>query len=837
MWIKRSLMIVPVALFAFLAQSVFWVPGTASVSNNESRLNRIILYMGGNPEDMNPWTSTKTTDSTISDYFFEGVIRYNNMYELEPWLADTVVVRHELTTIVPAGMSPEQYEAAVREEFGGLVAEIKPLDDKKLAISDDLAKEVKEAGIDRSLRSYVETHSTAKMMLVTFASKPVKGKIVSAVQPDFRARMETRLGHDLYPDIKSAAEAAWSELPEDKRKGSADDFREQFEGFIGQTGAPTIEHHPVVDCVLHKGIYWTDGPFFSAPEKTWQTIVDGDEAGNVVADSREEAIRIIRERLEPGESAKVDAINYDKRFGDESNGPWWGRGPELGSRDVKLNFEHLKNADYGSPRRSSYLSILDIRQFKEDRYRFQFVLDELYSPALADLSGAILPYHVWNLKAWEHEAVRRGLGPKDMGIDRANYNPMRALRSRDRDFALAPSYLGSMLLEPMNGDSKPYWENNLRVRLRRNEFYWNRKTEYEFVDWFVFDPALGSETSEVVFLGGGMDIYSAKDYQVQRYEEMEDKYYVIKRQPTQYEYIGFNMTREQLKDKRVRMALSMAINVDDILKYVVFEQGQRVSGPGYPVLPWYNPEYRIEHTWRTGPKKGQTEKMAFLPFDMDEAKALLLEAGYREQGGKLFKDGQPLKLQFINTTGQGSRQKSAVLAKERWEQLGVEVDYKMYEWNDYIQRFIMAMNFDVCVLGWSGGLDFDKRQLWGSEFTPPNGLNFVGYNNPEVDEMMDKILKVYDYDEQVRLSHEIFDKIASDFPYIFLFSPYTTTIADRHLVWRKEVGKDAEGKPIYEDRPLDHEYIKDSRASWRFFEPELIRREEIPEFTDEDKRR
>ena len=61
MWIKRSLVIVPIVLFAFLAQSVFWVPGTASVSNNESRLNRIILYMGGNPEDMNPWTSTKTT--------------------------------------------------------------------------------------------------------------------------------------------------------------------------------------------------------------------------------------------------------------------------------------------------------------------------------------------------------------------------------------------------------------------------------------------------------------------------------------------------------------------------------------------------------------------------------------------------------------------------------------------------------------------------------------------------------------------------------------------------------------------------------------------------------
>ncbi|MCZ7606746.1 MAG: ABC transporter substrate-binding protein [Planctomycetota bacterium] len=836
MWIKRSLVIVPIVLFAFLAQSVFWVPGTASVSNNESRLNRIILYMGGNPEDMNPWTSTKTTDSTISDYFFEGLIRYNRMYELEPWLAETVVVRHEVTVAVPRDMTAEQLEAAIRAEFGTLVAEVSDKGEKKLEIGDELAKAAEAAGAIRELRSFVEAQPSVKLLRIAFSDKPVSGEIVSAVQPDFRARMEKRLGHELYPELKQAALTAWEQLTGEKRVGTPEAWLEQFEDFVGQAGTPLLQHNPVVDCVLHKGVYWTDGPFFSDPARTWLTSVNGDEAGNVVADSKEEAIGLIRQRLATAADAKVDAINYDKRFGDDAKGPWWGRGPELGARDVKLTFEHLKDPVYGSPRRSSYLSILDMRVFDDNRYRVQVVLDELYSPALADLAGSLLPYHVWNLKCWEHEAVRRGLGPQDLGIERAKYNPMSHLRSRDRDFALAPSYLGSMLLEPMNGDSKPYWENNLRVRLRRNEFYWNRKTEYEYVDWFVFDPALGSETSEVVFLGGGMDIYSAKDYQVQRYEAMEDKYYVIKRQPTTYEYIGFNMTREQLKDKRVRMALSMAINVDDILKYVVFEQGQRISGPGYPVLPWYNPEYRIEHTWRSGPKKGQTEQLQFLPFDMEEAKALLLEAGYREQGGKLFKDGKPLRLQFVNTTGQGSRQKSAVLAKERWEQLGVEVDYKQYEWNDYIQRFIMAMNFDVCVLGWSGGLDFDKRQLWGTDFTPPNGLNFVGYSNPEVDKLMSDILKVYDYDEQVRLSHEIFNKIASDFPYVFLFSPFTTTIADRHLVWRKEVGKDAQGNPIYEDRPLDHEFINTSRATWRFFEPELVRRAEIPQFTDEQKR-
>lgn len=834
MWIKRSLVIVPIVMFAFLAQSVFWVPGTDSVSNNDSRQNRIILYMGGNPEDMNPWTSTKTTDSTISDYFFEGVIRYDRMYQLEPWLADTVLVRHEVTTVVPTGMTADEYKTAIRAEYGEQIDKIEPGKAQEWKLEDDFKKAAAEAGALTFIEKLLGAHPKLETLLVSFTGTPAKGKIVSAVQPDFGSRMEKRLGRKLLPELASASQGAWDALGDEKRKGREfEDYDEEFTALVAQAGVQPLVHNPVVDCVLHKKAYWTDGPFFSSPENTWQTTINGDEAGNIVAGSREEAIQMIRDRVQPEESAKVDATNYSERFGDDE-GPWWGRGPELTARDIKLTYEHLKNADYGSPRRSSYLSILDIRTFADNPHRFQVVFDELYSPALSELTGAILPYHVWNLQAWTHEAVRRGLGPEDLGISKADYNPMRALRSRDRDFALAPSYLGSMVLEPLNGDSRPFWENNLRVRLRRNEFYWNRKPEYEYVDWFVFDPALGSETSEVVFLGGGMDIYSAKDYQVKRYEAMEDKYYVIKRQPTTYEYLGFNMTREQLKDKRVRLALSLAINVEDILKYVVFEQGQRITGPGYPVLPWYANEYKIEHTWRSGPKKGQTEKLDFLPFDMAEAKALLLEAGYHEQGGKLFKDGKPLKLQFVNTTGQGARQKSAVLAKERWEQLGVEVDYKMYEWNDYIQRFIMAKNFDVCVLGWSGGLDFDKRQLWGTEFQPPNGLNFVGYSNPDVDELMDKILREYDYDSQVRMSHEIFSAIASDFPYVFLYSPFSTTIVDRHIVWRKPAGTDADGNPLYEDRPLTHDYIKNSRASWRYYEPELIRRADIPEFTDED---
>lgn len=833
MWIKKSLIIVPIALLTFLAISFFFAPSNEAVAENESRQDRIILYMGGNPENMNPWTSTATTDTNVSGYFFEGLLRYDRMYEVAPWLARTVVVTHEVDAVVPEGMTGEQFEAKIREKYGKKISSIEygtlnfRLDKKAL-------KALKVAPTLEALKRLKVTLSKFEIVTVTFSAPSIEGEIVSAVVPKFEEEMkeflEGQTAANLFVSAAKSEVDIFSGLSEKEKNGlTVEKYTKMLEAEIKRLGGVAVGHRPVVEFNLRKGVYWTDGPYFSAKERTWLVSVNGDETGILVKDSADEAIAEVRKKMDLAKDVDVAAINYEKTF-DGEDGAWWGRGPEFTARDPKITFEHIKDPLYASPRRSAFLSIEDIRVFDGDPHRMQVVYKELYSPALSDLTGAILPYHRWNDSSWTWEAIQSDLGWTDLEIPREKYNPMAAMRTKDRMFRLKPSYLGSMVLEPLNGKEVPQWENNLKVRLRRNEFYWGRKTEYRFVDWYIFDPKYGVETSEMVFQTGGMDIYSAKNYQVERYEKMDEKYYVIKRQPTQYEYLGFNMSRGIMKDRKVRLALSMAIDVEKIIKYVVYDQGERVSGPAYPVLPWYNHGFTFEHKWRTGSKKGEIEKLKYVPFNLDEARALLAEAGYTMQGGVLKKDGKPLKIQFVNTTGEGTRQNVAELARANWATLGAMIDYKTYEWNDYIQRFIMAKNFDICVLGWSGGLDFDKRSLWHTDFQPPNGLNFCAYSNPDADKLMEDILKVYDPKTQIEMSHQLFDEIASDFPYVFLYSPYSTTVVDRHIVWRKEVGKDKNGNPIYEDRPLTDEYINKSRASWRFFEPEIIRRDKIQNF-------
>ncbi len=813
MWIKRSLVIVPLTLLLFLVQSVIWVPGNKAASQNESRQDRLVFYMGANPEDMNPWKSTATTDSTISDYLFEGLVRYNHMYEIEPRLAHTAAVMEELVTLLPSDMTLEAAQAALKAEYGETFKSLAEEKGEATAAFD--AKTGKLLAETPNDGKPAVSVGAMKRVRITFAPELKRGSITSAVQADFDVRMAKRLGRGLYDELDAAklAKQALEKLPESERtKEQEAALNKEFQKW--SAGIRTVEHFPIVDFHLHKGVRWTDGPYFDAGKRKGLNKFDPN-------------------------TGKGDW------FGEES-GPFWVRGPELTSRDCKLTFDLLKDRDFASPRASSYESIVETRTFADDPYRFQVVYGELYSPALSDLTGAVLPYHIWNDEAWKKEALEKGRGPKDVGVSEEQYNVKRFLAAQERDFRMRPSSMGPMVLEPLNGETTPLWKLTYQVRLRKNEFYWSRKPEFQFIDYYIFDPAFGAETVEFAFNTGSIDVYAAKAFQVRRYEQMDESCYVLKRQPTSYEYMGFNCGKEHLKDKRVRLALSMAIDVDSIIDKIVYGQGSRITGPAYPVLPWYNRDYKFKHEWLTKNKKGERAKpgeqfpegermeedLPAIPYDLQEAKALLISSGCKDDNGRLVKDGNPFKIMLVSTSGTSPRRDTAILAKEQWAKLGVEVDYQEYEWNTYLSQYVRARNFDVCVLGWSGGLDFDSRQLWHSSQVNPPGLNFAKYQNPKADELMEKILTVYDPDEQKRISHEIFKTIAQDYPYIFLYSPYSTSVLDKHIVWRME-GTDAKGNPTLEDRPISHDFLRTARAPIGYFMTELLRRENIPDFKGE----
>lgn len=93
-----------------------------------------------------------------------------------------------------------------------------------------------------------------------------------------------------------------------------------------------------------------------------------------------------------------------------------------------------------------------------------------------------------------------------------------------------------------------------------------------------------------------------------------------------------NFNREPLQDKRVRQAISLAINRTDIVNDVLYGVGGPARGIYIPKMAWFNQDLQP------------------LPYDPVKARALLGEAGYRDANGDgiVEKNGKPLTIDLVS---------------------------------------------------------------------------------------------------------------------------------------------------------------------------------------------
>jgi ABC-type transport system substrate-binding protein len=265
------------------------------------------------------------------------------------------------------------------------------------------------------------------------------------------------------------------------------------------------------------------------------------------------------------------------------------------------------------------------------------------------------------------------------------------------------------------------------------------------------------------------------------------------------------MRRKPFDDRRVRQALSMAIDVNKIIKYVIYNQGERITGPFPRQTDFYNPD--------------------ILPVSYDPAEALklLAEAGWRRNAeGWLEKNGQRLQFKLITNNGNDIRKAILAIAQDSWKQIGIDVRTDLLEWSVFIQERVNKLDFDALVLGWSMGIDPDLYQIWHSSQTGPHQLNFVGFKNKEADDLIIKIRQEYNQEQQVRYCHRLHEIIAHEQPYTFLYVGTWTAILDKRIVIREI---DESGSVVYK------KITPTKTGSYTFYFNKWIKLAEVPELT------
>ena len=452
--------------------------------------------------------------------------------------------------------------------------------------------------------------------------------------------------------------------------------------------------------------------------------------------------------------------------------------------DVKFTYQAIMNPDNISPRTSDYEPVKTVEVLSPLNIRI--VYKRLYSPAIATWSIGILPEHLLNAQALRKEALESGKDPATFTMRQSGFNrhPIGAGPFR--------------FLE---------WKSDQYIALGRYDDYWEGAPDYKRYFYRVIPNLL---TQEMEFYSGTLDVYGGglppagvPPYQVERFKDNPD-YQSFTGTSFGYEYIGYNMRRELFKDARVRRALSMAINVDEIIKYVLFNQGERITGPFVEQTDYYN------------------HKLKPLPYDPDGALRLLNEAGWtRNKEGWLEKDGQRFQFTLITNSGNDRRKAILAIVQDAWKQIGIDVRTDLLEWSVFIQERIDKLDFDAVVLGWIMSIEPDLYQIWHSSQTHPYQLNFVGFKNKEADELIIKIRQDYDHATQVVYAHRLHKIIYDEQPYTFLYVSKWTAVLDKRIVV-KEV--DATGKVHY------RKIRQTKMGDYRYHFNQWVKLSEVPRF-------
>lgn len=304
-----------------------------------------------------------------------------------------------------------------------------------------------------------------------------------------------------------------------------------------------------------------------------------------------------------------------------------------------------------------------------------------------------------------------------------------------------------------------------RIVLERNERFWDTKPPIEKVEYQIIkDP----NTAYLKLTGNALDMTSLPP-PVYKQDVLEagDKspfktgkldYDIITR-PVYY-YIGWNADKPLFSDKRVRRAMTYAMDREGIIEKVLSDLGRASSGPFLPDHPANHPDVEP------------------YPYDLDKAAELLKEAGWEDtdNNGILDKviDGKKVEFRFsILAYNNPSARSYLDVYKEALRKIGVHMTPNYVDWS-LMQKQMDEREFDALTGGWALGWSNDPYQLWhSSQADMIKGSNRVGFRNERADEIIETLRVTFDEDERIKLFQEFHQILHDEQPYTFFYQPKT----------------------------------------------------------------
>jgi len=427
----------------------------------------------------------------------------------------------------------------------------------------------------------------------------------------------------------------------------------------------------------------------------YNSLVTGGEKNDVVPD--------LAQSWEKKEGGKVwdFKLHQGVKFHD---------GSELTAEVVKWNYERALDAKVGWADRGDFIKLVE-RIESVDKYTVRFYLkrpSQIFHIAPLSIMGQGLPMvsrqavEKWGFKDFDSHVV--GTGP----------------------FKLVE------------------WRRDDRIILVRNDNYFKEGLPY--FDKIVFRIIKDGNTRFSALRAGEIHIMFDLPPEMVPVIQKTTGVTYMKSQPCSYVWLLLNCDPEAekvgsafFKDIRVRQAISMAIDRDELVRLVVPGAGEPAYGGP---LPTGHPFYH---------------KVDWVKYDPEQAKKLLQEAGYPKL--KFTMETNNSKARFV---------RGLEVIKEQLSRIGVETDIKVYEKASHYPRLLVKPGlYHAYLEDYEFSLD---ASTYLARYLPTGaGQNRNRYSNKEFDELLEEGLVEGDFQKRKKLYDQAQEIVIKECPLIHLW--------------------------------------------------------------------
>jgi len=394
----------------------------------------------------------------------------------------------------------------------------------------------------------------------------------------------------------------------------------------------------------------------------------------------------------------------------------WHDGEPFSAEDVLFTYKTLMSATIASPFSASFRFVKDVKVL--DKYTIEVDYKKPYFQALETWMMGILPKHL--LK------------------DETNL--------MNSKFNTQPIGTGPYKLTKL--------EFSQNIELLAFDDYFEGRPKIDKITYHIISDSM---TRLLMLKNGQLDIESIEPLVKERQlnKSFFKKFAIYEKIALSYTYLGFNLRKKKFQDPRVREALSLAINREELIDILFLKHAKVCTGPFLPGSKAFNPDVKAPHQ------------------NLKRAIELLKEAGYNKE--------HPFEFEIATSHSSSIRPYAAEILQYQLQKIGVIVKLRIMEWQAFLNMVVFPHKFDAVLLGWGLSPTPDPYMIWHGDSDKKGGFNFIGYHNKKVDRLIEESQSIIDQKKLSALWREIFKLIVADNPYLFLYIPDSITAVNKEI--------------------------------------------------------